>query len=139
MTRTENPTGYSEGHPWYYVLCGKVPTPREICEDARTSGYRGFMRHDIEKTDALAEPKRSAGLRTIREKVVADLQRDLSGCRKAAFALHALRGAHPEPWDKPACDDVHVAVGLKHSHLYNDFALLIWLDDLLTHQPDLFA
>lgn len=139
MAREDNRTGYSEGHPWYYVRGGKVLTPRQICEDARTSGYRGYMRHDIEKADALAEPKRSAELRAIREKVMIDLRRDLSGYRRVVFALHALRRAYPEPWDKPSCDDVHTAVSLKHSHLFSDFAHLIWLDDLLMRQPDLFT
>ena len=38
---------YSSGHPWYYVLGGKVPSIKKIWEEAKASGYKGYLREDI--------------------------------------------------------------------------------------------
>jgi len=37
------------------------------------------------------------------------------------------------------CHDIHTAMGLKHAHLYNDFAHLIYLENLPDQQQDLFS
>nr|WP_321440390.1 hypothetical protein [uncultured Hyphomonas sp.] len=131
--------GYTAGHPWFYVLGGPVLPPKAIMAEVAISKYRGWMRHDIEKADALAEPKRSAELRKFREKILIDLRRDLSGYREAAFELHTFRRMYPESSANPFHDDAHTAVSLKFSHLFNDFAHLTTLDDLLAVQRDLFA
>lgn len=131
--------GYSPGHPWYYLLGGEVLRPRAILEQTRASGYRGCCAYAIEEADQLAEPKRSASLRALQHRFRNDLRSDLARYRECVRDLRLYRektiGA-----DRPAhCDGVHVAISLKHNHLVNDFAHLVWLDELLSRQGDLFA
>lgn len=130
--------GYCSGHPWYYNLGGKVLSPKQILESVKASGYQGYMREDIAAADAKAEPQRSELLRALRAKVMDDLARDLSGYRARARELHAFRKVQGEPCE-PSCADIHTNISLKHNHLFNDFAHLVWLDELLSHQLDLFG
>ena len=51
---------------------------------------------------------------------------------------HYRRTAEPLH-EEPRCADVHVNMSLKVSHLINDFAHLLLLDELLAEQPDLFG
>nr|WP_321440363.1 hypothetical protein [uncultured Hyphomonas sp.] len=131
--------GYGAGHPWFYVLGGRILPPSIIMAEVRISGYCGYMELDIAKADSLAEPKRSAELRRIRKTVLNDLRKDLSGYRRAARAVHAFRREHPEAVEKPFHNDAHTSASLKYCHLFNDFAHLIVLDDLLAAQRDLFV
>lgn len=129
--------GYDAGHPWYYVLGGRVLYPREIAEDARASRYCGWRERIIRKLDALPEPRRSTELRALRAEVVGEYRRDVSIYRECANALRRDRQiASPV---EPVCDDVHTSLGLKYAHLYNDFAHMRFLDELLNRQPDLFG
>ncbi|MEZ5918978.1 MAG: hypothetical protein R3D66_03365 [Alphaproteobacteria bacterium] len=92
------------------------------------------MADDIQKIDRMAEPKRSEKLRKLQTKFTEDFWRDLLRYRELACALREYRKE-----DQPAtCNDVHVNLGLKCSHLYNDLAHLCYLDGLLSKQPDLF-
>lgn len=129
---------YLPGHPWYYLLGGPVLMPSAIREAASRSTYHGYRAADIDKVDAMQEPKRSAALRAIREEVLAELRRDLSRYREVACKLRRYRRetAH-EPFPDISAD-VHTAISLKHNHLYNDFAHLLRLDALLSRQRDLF-
>ncbi|MEZ5938376.1 MAG: hypothetical protein R3C52_09155 [Hyphomonadaceae bacterium] len=129
---------YSSGHPWYYVLGGAVLFPRQIVNDVHNRGYRGYAASDIVAADALSEPKRSRMLRDYREKFRDDLKRDLSRYRQCANALRSWREHHALNHNDPECADVHTNISLKHNHLYNDFAHLIWLEELLSRQRDLF-
>lgn len=131
--------GYNSGHPWYYYLGGKRPTLKEIKEDAETSTYGGYMATDIAQADNYTEPKRSQALRAIRERVRKELARDVSGYRTCARALARRRDAGLDLVKEESCNDVHVNMSLKHSHLFNDFAHLARLDDLLSKQGDLFG
>lgn len=130
--------GYCPGHPWYYFLGGRVRRPREILEDTRASGYQGYARDDILAADALAEPKRSATLRALQIKFRADLKQDLSKYRAYVRDLRLHRLKHGNRPEDSVCDGVHVAMSLKHSHMVNNFGHLIYLDQLLTRQRDLF-
>lgn len=130
--------GYREGHPWYYVLGGEPPKLKEIREAAVTSGYRGCREEAILKADHMPEPKRSETLRCYRTRALEDLDRDIRVFRKCG---RDLRRFQREPYDtseRPRCLDVHVAMSLKYNHLYNDFAHLKLLDELLSRQRDLF-
>ena len=128
--------GYSPGHPWFYVRGGVVQMPSAIIARVQASGYRGY-RTEIDEADRLAEPARSRELRRIRSEVVGELRRDLSRYREVARALRAWR-AGTGPAAIGPFDDVHTAMSLKYRHLYNDFAHLLRLEQLLARQRDLF-
>lgn len=131
--------GYSPGHPWYYLLGGAVLMPRAILAQTRASGYRGCYASMIEEADRLAEPKRSTKLRALQQRFFEDLRRDLSRYRTCVRNLRVYRQKSIGS-DQPAqCEGVHVAISLKHNHLVNDFAHLVWLDELMTRQGDLFG
>ncbi|APG63128.1 hypothetical protein LPB140_10405 [Sphingorhabdus lutea] len=127
---------YGASHPWYYVLGGPVLSPRTILEMTRGSQYRGYKREYIQKADNRAEPMRSEELRQLRSASLLELKRDISIYRRCVRELLAFRETECEELD---CNDVHVSMGLKVSHLTNDFAHLIWLDELLSVQADLFG
>lgn len=131
--------GYCPGHPWYYFLGGRPHRPREILEATRQCGYQGYARDDIKAADAMAEPKRSATLRALQTKFRADLKQDLSKYRAYVRNLRLYRLKHGNKPEGRVCDGVHVAMSLKHSHMVNNFGHLIFLDELLSKQRDLFA
>lgn len=128
---------YSPSHPWYYKLGGKPLYPKQIQAEAIRSSINGYRSEEINAAHQQGEPRRSSKLRNIREEVLSDLRRDLSGYREAAFALHAERLNQPVG-QRTICSSAHVAVSLKYSHLSNDFAHLKQLESLLNVQPDLF-
>ncbi len=130
--------GYSSGHSWYYHLGGKPLSPKQIRAEVHASDYRGYAAADIVAADRLAEPKRSQRLRAFQARFQDDLRRDLSRYRQCVRALRLYRAAHDGRAIERVCDGVHVAISLKHNHLVNDFAHLIWLEDLLALQRDLF-
>lgn len=134
---TENT--YCPGHPWYYFLGGKVLTPKQILQSVIQTKYSGYDRDNIAKADQKPEPQRSELLRKLRLKFLNDLKRDLSIYRAVVRKLHAHRKLPSiEQGSVPRCDDVDVAMSLKHNHLFNDFAHLYKIDMLLAQQPDLF-
>ena len=130
---------YSAGHPWYYFLGGKILMPKQILEQTRASGYKGYLADDTAAVDQKTEPTRSDKLRQLRAEIFDKIKADLSRYRQCAFALHR----HPKiefPITKViSCDDVHQAICLKHNHLVNGFAHLIYIDELLSKQGDLFG
>ncbi len=131
--------GYGAGHSWYYLLGGKVLSPKQIREATRQSGYQGYARDDIHAADRKAEPQRSASLRQFREKFEADVKKDLRFYRQMALTLHRYRKQRGTQ-ETPICsDDIHMAMSLKHNHLVNGFAHLILIDELLNQQGDLFG
>lgn len=125
---------YDPGHPWYYLLGGKPLTLKQIREHVGRRGYRGYNRDEIATASGRCEPRRSQELRTLRSVALGRLKEDISGYRRAVFLLHEFRAAP----DTDECAEVHVSVSLKHNHLFNEFAHLLWIDELLTHQLDLF-
>ncbi len=130
--------GYNPGHPWYYFLGGRPKRPREILEATRACGYQGYARDDIAAADAMAEPKRSETLRAIRAKFKADLRRDISRYRECVRELRRTDWQLPKPGVTTASLDIHTALSLKHNHMENHFGHLIYLDELLSQQGDLF-
>jgi hypothetical protein len=130
---------YNTGHPWYYLLGGRILTLKQIREATRYNQYQGYLRDDIAAVDRLPEPRRSAKLRSLRVKVMTNLQKDISGYRKRALELHRYRMSHPVPSQPISAADIHTNISLKHNHLVNDFAHLMYLDDLLGKQGDLFG
>ena len=131
--------GYNSGHPWYYLLGGKRLTLKEIRQDVRASGYRGYLERDIDAADRLPEPKRSDALRAIRKRVTKSIAQDIARYREVArkLASHRAEGLDVEPFRGAA--DIHTAISLKHNHIYNEFAHLHVIDHLLNRQPDLFG
>ncbi|MEQ9230595.1 MAG: hypothetical protein RIF46_07915 [Cyclobacteriaceae bacterium] len=124
---------YHSGHPWYYVLGGKTLSVREIQKEAKESGYKGYLKDDITKIRGDNEK-----LRRLKSKVKDNLKKDISIYRKNVFALHQFNRVNKASITKPVCEDVHLSVSLKMSHLTNGFAHLNYIDELLSQQPDLF-
>lgn len=127
-------TDYRPGHSWYYRLGGRPLTPKQILAEARRDAYRGYRRDEIALAASRCEPRRSQELRTLRQQTVDRLRFDLARYR---VVVHALRRASPTD-EFPMWSDPFLAVGLKHSHLYNEFGHLVWIDELLSAQRDLF-
>ena len=134
MSASLSSSAYSPCHPWFYVLGGVPLTPKRILEDVRASKYRGYKEEDIVVANGRCEPRRSQELRQLRALALANLREDLSRYRRVVFQLREFCSESAEE----VCADVHVSVGLKHAHIYNEFAHLIWIDELLTYQLDLF-
>lgn len=132
----ENP--YRPGHPWYYLLGGPALMPSAIREAASRSTYHGYRAADIDKADAMGEPKRTTALRAIRKAVLDELRRDLGRYREVARELRCYRQETAGSSLPEISADVHTAISLKHNHLYNDFAHLLRIDALLSRQRDLF-
>ena len=130
--------GYCPGHPWYYFLGGRPRRPREILEATRQCGYQGYAREDIKAADTMAEPKRSKVLRGMRDKFRADLARDLSRYRECVRELRRTGWELPDGSKAMSCGEIHTALSLKHNHMVNNFGHLIYLDELLSKQMDLF-
>lgn len=130
---------YSAGHPWYYLLGGDIPRLKQIQAEAVASDYCGYMAEDIRQIDKMAEPQRSERLREWQSKFREDLKRDISIYRKTVRELHKDRENYADDELPSVCRDVHTSMSLKHSHLYNDFAHLHFLEELLGKQLDLFA
>lgn len=139
MARTNNQTGYDPGHPWYYLRGGEILSFKAIRQSVVESGYQGYMIERIRDADAKPEPKRSELLRTIRSEVVDSFRSDARRYRACASALRMHRSKGLDTQQPLACKDVHQNIALKRNHLFNDFATLIALDDLLARQRDLFA
>lgn len=131
--------GRKSSHPWYYLLGGKRLSLKEIREEARASSYQGYLSEEINSADRLPEPQRSEALRGIRSRALASLARDASRYRVVCRELSAHRAAGLDQQPSTLSGDVHRAVSLKHNHLYNDFAHLSAIDELLSRQLDLFG
>ncbi len=130
--------GYCPGHPWFYFLGGKPRRPKEILEATRLSGYQGYARERIAAADAMAEPNRSETLRAMRSGFETDLKRDISRYRECVRELRRTDWIMPDGEAVISCGEIHTSLSLKHNHMVNDFAHLIWLDELLSQQMDLF-
>jgi len=135
----KNETGYNPGHPWYYKLGGAAYKPKSILAAVKKSEYQGYKRDEIHQADNRPEPERSASLRSLRLTALNDLQADLRTYRKLACKLRDYRKMETaEQMVQSVCSDIHTSMSLKYNHLYNDFAHLVFIDELLSHQPDLF-
>ncbi|MBL4877172.1 MAG: hypothetical protein JKY10_11865 [Cohaesibacteraceae bacterium] len=130
--------GYKPGHPWYYRLGGKIPSPKQIEAYAMSAEYRGYLAGDINDAMNRVEPQRSAALRKIRTKVIADLRKDMSCYRGFACKLRRFRSDNSVKLDEHGCDNIHTAMSLKFAHIYNGFANLKTLDNVPNKQLDLF-
>ena len=130
---------YDTGHPWYYVLGGRVHSPKQILEAVKIKGYQGYMAADITEADLKPEPKRTQALRQLKAQVLVELRKDISGYRQYARWLRQYHQKHELSEAAPTCEGVHVAISLKYCHITNDLAHLHTLDHLLSAQGDLFG
>ena len=129
--------GYTPTHPWFYVLGGQTQTPKEIREEVRSSGYKGYRREELSELDERAEPQRSQGLRKLRLVVLEELRIDLRQYRSVALEFHRHKQSGIKE-DSNYCANVHTSMSLKYCHLFNDFSHLFAIDEMITEQPDLF-
>ncbi len=127
--------GYHAGHSWYYLLGGAVPSLKSIRSTVFESGYKGYLAEEIAAISRKPEPQKSRASEIMRQRVLGELRKDISRYRECARNLHAFRLRHP---DSAKCKGVHVAISLKHNHIYNGLAHLTALDDLPV-QLDLFG
>lgn len=130
---------YNFGHPWCYLLGNSVLTPKQIQQSVRSSSYRGYRQDEVLAASNRCEPKRSQLLREIRQQIIDELGKDISRYRKCVFELRRYWEQHGIPENPTCCDDIHVAVSLKHNHIYNGFAHLALRDELPAQQGDLFG
>jgi hypothetical protein len=131
--------GYQAGHPWYYLLGGPVPRLKQIKACAAASGYKGFDADVIEAANRLPEPKRSRKLQKLQDSFRNDLRFDIKRYRQLVAKLRKDRQHNGIHQNKPVCCDVHTALSLTFSHLYNDFAHLHTLDQMMYVQQELFG
>jgi len=133
-----NHQSYSPGHPWYYKLDGAVHKPKQILTAVKNDSYQGYLAEDIKQADGKHEPQRSSALRNLREAVTIRLHADLERYREVVCDLRRYRLTDQQEV-QPICSCVHTSMSLKYNHIYNDFAHLIYIDELLSQQPDLFG
>lgn len=138
MSKQPSDNGYDPGHPWYYKLGGPVQKLKQIGDHVRKRSYRGYRTNEIEKIQDKAEPQRSAMLRAFRSDVFRDLRCDVRCYRQLSRQLCQHREQHGPVCHASLSGELHMSVSLKYSHIYNDLGHLLYLDELLTHQPDLF-
>lgn len=132
---------YCPGHPWYYKLGGRVLNPAAIMEEVKRDNYRSYMADDITKAGNMTEPKRSAKLRDIKAHHVEMLERDLEIYRKYVQELRELRTIQGDIDGSDGCLELYTSLSLKHNHIYNAMAALLYADTLLCNsiQLDLFV
>jgi len=134
---------YEPSHPWYYKLGGTVHKPKAILNSVKDSKYQGYRYDDINRADDRAEPQRSSDLRLLRQEALNDLRSNLAiyrnrVCELREYHLLDVEGQQAHD-DKSFCSDINLDMSLKYCHLYNDFAHLVFIDNLLSIQADLFA
>ena len=139
MTTPYNHQGFPVGHCWYYRRGGDILKPKPIRASVCAEARRGYMAREIEAIDRMVEPKRSAKLRELQQTFQRQLREDLSRYRQLAHQIRQERRTHAEPIDRPIATCIYMAISLKFSHLFNDFALLDQVNHLLTQQGDLFG
>ncbi|RPG18472.1 hypothetical protein [Ponticaulis sp.] len=128
---------YDPGHPWYYLLGGKVPGPKSILKSVIARDYLGHI-DEIKDAEALCEPKRSEQLRRLRNRITNQYKVDLERYRELARELQQKRLSDAPQDDVNRCESVHTSLALKHNHIYNDLAHLRCINAALSVQRDLF-
>lgn len=128
---------YDPGHPWYYYLDGPALTLKQIRASVR-SDYNGYLEADILAAARMDEPKRTQKLRILRERVRAELSRDISIYRKVLVDLRVYRRFNAVPTEPSCSAEIHQSAYLKYNHLYNDFAHLRLLDEHMSRQLEMF-
>ncbi len=131
--------GYSPGHCWYYKLGGIILYPKQILQSVKISNYRGYAEEDIHGADQKSEPQRSESLRKLREVHLLKLRVDVEIYRRRALELSIIRKNQGEICLDEGARNIDVSMSLKHNHLYNGFAHLVYIDELLHKQGDLFV
>jgi len=94
---------------------------KQISAYAERFEKRGYRAEEIDAAHRLPEPKRTAALSKIRADIMEGLRKDISGYRRAARNLTEYRKTNQSEGCPKICDDVHLAMSLKFSHLLNDF------------------
>lgn len=94
---------YDTGHPWYYVLGGKVLSIREIFNQVSISDYKGYNADEIGK--ALGN---NSKLCLLKADTTERLKKDISVYRQSALKLHRYRKLQIEDstCNRDTCVDV---------------------------------
>lgn len=129
--------GYGPTHPWYYVLGGTPLSPKQILLNVAASGYQGYRSDEISTIANRPSKVRYVKAEELQHVVLQEFRKNVHRYRRVVHELYQYR--RTEHADTEACKDVHVAVSLKHNHLYNDLAHVIRLEQILAQkQPSLF-
>lgn len=142
--------GYGSGHCWYYRTGGLVVPITAIKVIASVNA-----RYDLENTDvsyyafssevdhalAITDPQkqRSKILKAMEHHTNALWSRDIPGYRRVCRKLSLLRKGRIT--NDEYCDDIFMAVSLKHNHCYWHFRNIAVLDQAIESLPqgDLFG
>ncbi|MDW3210294.1 MAG: hypothetical protein R8N23_10530 [Reichenbachiella sp.] len=124
---------YCSGHPWYYVLGGTPMSVKEIWTLMQEPDRYGYLKDDIEKSAG-----NNQKLRKLQADIRLSLNKDISRYRRVVFEFNQFRKSNSIDLENPKCEDIHVSMSLKVSHLLNGFANQRHVNDLLAHQPELF-
>jgi len=117
------------------VLGGEILSPKQIRAEVSAGNYQGYMAEEINAIDNKPEPHRSEALRAFKAKFLKDLAEDISRYRQIACAIRRDRAENSVFIEPDSCADI----SLKYAHIYNDFAHLNCIEDLLAQQGDLFS
>ena len=71
-------------------------------------------------------------------RVLTSFWKNLSRYRELANQLRQYRQTNDSRHAGAVCDGIHTNISLKHNHIFNDIAHLLFLDDCLSKQKDLF-
>ncbi|WP_022694718.1 hypothetical protein [Ponticaulis koreensis] len=129
--------GYDPGHPWYYLLGGKVLGPKSILKSVIARDYRGHI-DEIKDAEALCEPRRSEQLRRLRNRITNQYKADLERYRELVRELQQHRLSDRLKDSVRLCEPVHSSLALKHNHIYNELAHLRRINAALCVQRDMF-
>jgi len=113
--------------------------PKQIRAEVSAGKYQGYVAEEINAVDNKPEPHRSEALRAFKAKFTKDLAEDISRYRQIACAIRQDRAENTTFIEHDCCVDIHTDISLKYAHIYNDFAHLIYIEDLLAQQGDLFS
>jgi len=131
---------YCAGHCWYYKLGGPVLYPKAILASVIETGYRGYAFADIQSANLKKASARIDALKTLYAQFLDDVQGDINKYRWCALQLHKRRKQYGLiDTTETSAHSVHVAISLKHNHIYNNLAHLHYINELLSEQPDLFG
>lgn len=110
------------------------PWPKEILAQAQAGCRRSYLKDEIILAASRCEPRRSQELRALRLHTLGRVRSKLHRYREVVREMR--QGSPPEDHEIGWTADG--AVSLLRQHLFSEFSNLMHLDDIQSHQLDLF-